>query len=259
VVQSWWRSQYHKSQRSWVNDFFQFSGKHLSGEWCLPENLNYNISILFMNSKTRIVVAEDHLMIRKAMELLLGENKNIEIVGEASNGKELINLLEKVKTDIILLDIFMPEMNGIDATSVIRNRFPWIKIIVLSVQTEFAYIKKLFTMGVSGYVTKNSSKDELFEAISLVQNGKEYLSKDMIQSKALASEQNGISPKPLSKREIEIIKLIQDGLTNKEISEKMFISLKTVESHRTNIFRKLRIKNVAELLKHAHQNLLLSN
>ena len=108
-----------------------------------------------MSSKIRIVLAEDHLMIRKAMELLLSENKNFDIVGEATNGKDLITVLEKVKADIILMDIFMPEMNGVDATSIIRNRFPWIKIIILSVQTEIAYVKKLFTMGVSGYITKN--------------------------------------------------------------------------------------------------------
>lgn len=211
-----------------------------------------------MSSKIRIVLAEDHLMIRKAMELLLAENKNFEIVGEATNGKDLIGLLEKVKTDIILMDIFMPEMNGVEATSVIRNRFPWIKIIILSVQTEIAYVKKLFTMGVSGYITKNSPKEELFEAINIVFNGKEYLSKDLIQRKAALAD-SGVSRKHLSKREIEIIKLIQEGLTNKEISERMFISLKTVESHRTNIFRKLRIKNVAELLKYVHDNMMFSN
>lgn len=212
-----------------------------------------------MSSKIRIVLAEDHLMIRKAMELLLSENKNFDIVGEATNGKDLITVLEKVKADIILMDIFMPEMNGVDATSIIRNRFPWIKIIILSVQTEIAYVKKLFTMGVSGYITKNSPKEELFEAINVVFGGKEYLSKDIIQRKTQSSETTGVAKKHLSKREIEIIKLIQDGLTNKEISERMFISLKTVESHRTNIFRKLRIKNVAELLKHVHDNMMLSN
>jgi len=212
-----------------------------------------------MASKIRIVLAEDHLMIRKAMELLLGENKNYEIVGEATNGKDLISVLEKVKTDIILMDIFMPEMNGVDATSIIRNRFPWVKIIILSVQTEIAYVKKLFTMGVSGYITKNSPKEELFEAINLVFSGKEYLSKDIIKRKAQVAESGVAAKKNLSKREIEIIKLIQDGLTNKEISERMFISLKTVESHRTNIFKKLRIKNVAELLKYAHDNMTLSN
>jgi DNA-binding NarL/FixJ family response regulator len=157
------------------------------------------------------------------------------------------------------MDIFMPEMNGVEATSIIRNRFPWMKIIILSVQTELAYVKKLFTMGVSGYITKNSPKEELFEAITTVFNGKEYLSKDIIQRKAQQSDSNGVARKHLSKREIEIIKLIQEGLTNKEISERMFISLKTVESHRTNIFRKLRIKNVAELLKYVHDNMMFNN
>ena len=192
------------------------------------------------------------------MELLLSENKNIEIVGEATNGKDLISILEKTKTDIILMDIFMPEMNGVEATSIIRNRFPWMKIIILSVQTELAYVKKLFTMGVSGYITKNSPKEELFEAITTVFNGKEYLSKDIIQRKAQQVD-SGAARKHLSKREIEIIKLIQEGLTNKEISERMFISLKTVESHRTNIFRKLRIKNVAELLKYVHDTMMFNN
>ncbi len=206
-----------------------------------------------MMNGIKIIIADDHRMVRKAWELLLSEKENLKVVGQASNGQELVQLLEKQKADIVLLDLDMPLMGGLEATEKIKNRFPWVKIIILTMQKDYAYIEKSFSLGASGFLTKNASEEELFKAVEKVAAGGRYLSDEVgsIMSERLLLQETdkaGSVNKELTLREIEIIKLIKSGHTTGEIAETLFLSVKTVESHRRNIFKKLSVKNVAQLL-----------
>ena len=212
----------------------------------------------------KIALAEDHTMIRKAWVMLLGELDGISVVGEASNGRELLQLLEKKPVDIVLMDIDMPLMNGIEATEIIKARLPNVKVIALTMQKEFAFLKRLFAMGAMGFVTKNSSKEELFEAIKAVSEGRKYVCDELngallekLSQSKLPFEREASGKSHLTRREIEIVKLIAEGFTSRDIAQRLLLSLKTVEAHRGNVFRKLKVKNVAEMLKKMRdQNLL---
>ncbi len=202
----------------------------------------------------KIVIADDHRMVRKAWEILLEERADFSVVGQASNGQEVVSFLEKNKADIILMDLDMPVMNGFEATEKIKNRFPWVKVIGLSMQKDYAYIQKMFSVGASGYLTKNASEMELFEAVEQVAGGEKYISKEVSQvlSSRLINKEQAEESEPysdLTKREMEVIKLIMAGKTTNQIAEKLFLSTKTIESHRRSIFKKLNVKNIAQMLQ----------
>lgn len=209
----------------------------------------------------RLAIAEDHNMIRKAWILLLGELENVTVVAEAANGRELIQLLETKPVDIVLMDIDMPLMNGLEAADIIRTRCPWVKIIALTMQKDFSFMKRLFAMGAMGYVTKNASKEELFAAIQAVSEGRKYVCDELNDSllKKMGQERSATRKDDdiLTRREREIVRLIADGMTSRDIAQHLFLSLKTVEAHRGNVFRKFKVKNVAELLKKAREQSLI--
>jgi|APFEC2959095171_1045051.scaffolds.fasta_scaffold00027_55 DNA-binding NarL/FixJ family response regulator len=212
----------------------------------------------------KIAIAEDHAMIRKAWVMMLGELENVAVVGEVPNGRELIQLLEKKTVDIVLMDIDMPLMNGIEATEIIKNRCPWVKVIALTMQKEFAFLKRIFSLGAMGFITKNSSKEELFIAIQAVSEGRRYVCDelngallDKLSYVAKPSFDKESSKSNLTRREIEIVRLISEGLTSRDIAQRLFLSLKTVEAHRGNVFRKLKVKNVAEMLKKVREQSLV--
>lgn len=201
----------------------------------------------------RIIIADDHRMVRKAWEVLLTEKKGITVCGQASNGQEVLDLLQKVKAEIVLMDLDMPVMNGIEATEKIKSRFPWVKVIVLTMQKDYAYIEQLFALGASGFLTKNASENELFDALEKVTAGGRYLSEEVgnVLSERLLLKEYGtanVQTFGLTGREMEIIKLIIAGNTTSKIADVLFLSVKTVESHRRNIFKKLSVKNVAQLI-----------
>jgi len=221
--------------------------------------------ITFMAEKTiRIAIAEDHAMIRKAWVMMLNELDNVTVVGEAPNGRELIQLLEKKNIDIVLMDIDMPLMNGIEATEIIKSHCPWVKVIALTMQKEFAFLKRIFSLGAVGFVTKNSSKEELFVAIQAVADGRRYVCDEL--NGALLDKLSYV-PKPsvekestknnLTHREMEIVRMITEGLTSRDIAQRLLLSLKTIEAHRGNVFRKLKVKNVAEMLKKIREKNIL--
>lgn len=206
-----------------------------------------------MQQKIRIIIADDHRMVRKAWELLLSERPGIQVVGQACDGQELVSLLQTVKADIVLMDLDMPVMNGIEASARIKNRFPWVKIIVLTMQKDYAYIEQLFSLGASAFLTKNASEEELFQAVSEVMAGGRYLSREVgnvLSERLLYKESNKTKSfsLDLTSREIEIIKLIKAGHTTSQIAASLYLSVKTIESHRRNIFKKTGVKNVAQLL-----------
>ena len=205
-----------------------------------------------MAKEVRIVVADDHKMVRKAWELLLSEKKEYKVVGQAANGVEVLQVLEAVRADVVLMDLDMPVMNGIEAADRIKNCFPWVKVIALTMQKDSAYIKRFFAAGAHGFITKNASDGELLEAIEEVLAGRRYLSKEVSEVLSNNLLESGSIKKDdfhgLSEREVEIVKLISSGNTTNQIADSLHLSVKTVESHRRNIFKKLQVKNVAQLL-----------
>ncbi len=210
-----------------------------------------------MNSPAKtikLMIAEDQAIILHSLMILLNSLQNIEVIGTALNGVELMALLEKDKPDVILMDINMPKMNGIEATKIIDAKMPWVKVIALSMYDHPVYIKKMFKSGAKGFVSKNATKMELGKAIEMVNHGDIYISEEI--SRILLREYSNSSDSDenadytsLTSREIEIIQLLADGLYTKEIAEKLFISDKTVERHKTNILKKLKLRNTAQLVK----------
>lgn len=200
------------------------------------------------------MIAEDQAIILHSLMILLNSLENIEVIGTALNGVDLLTLLEKNKPDVILMDINMPKMNGIEATKIIDAKMPWVKVIALSMYDHPVYIKKMFKSGAKGFVSKNATKMELGKAIEMVYNGDIYISEEI--SRILLREYSNTTDSDdnadytsLTSREIEIIQLLADGLYTKEIAEKLFISDKTVERHKTNILKKLKLRNTAQLVK----------
>ncbi|GAA4849345.1 response regulator transcription factor [Algivirga pacifica] len=200
---------------------------------------------------TRIIIADDHQMFIDGIKSLLIDEPQIQVVGEAHNGKAVLDLLEDTNADLIIMDISMPEMDGIEATEHILKKFPDMKILGLSMHNDKDFISNMLKVGAQGYILKNTGKKELIFAIRTVIEGENYLSKEV--SETLVSsfmrkpkEQEAIEK--LSRREQEILEHIAEGNTTQEIADKLFISKNTVETHRKNLLFKLKAKNTAELV-----------
>ncbi|MDZ4824611.1 MAG: response regulator transcription factor [Flavobacteriales bacterium] len=205
-----------------------------------------------------LLLVDDHQIVIDGLKALLAGDARFTIKGTAQNGKEALEILRLLKVDVVLLDIDMPEMNGIDTTKAIRKEFNGIKIIILTMHDEKAMIKMLLNMGADGYLLKNSDKAELIRAIDDVMAGKQHLSPEAT-SVLLSPDKGNRSGKlaDLTEREVEILKLVAEGLSNKEIGDKLFISHRTVDTHRTNLMTKLEVHNVAGLVRFAIQNGML--
>ena len=212
-------------------------------------------------SKVRIIIADDHRMIIDGLKLLLHTDPGIEVVGEASNGQEVLGLLHNVEADLVLMDIQMPEMSGIEATWKVKEQYPHVKVIMLTMYNKREYITELLEIGASGYLLKNTGKDELFDAIKRVMSGGEYFSSEVtrtiLRSKEQETDQDEDHLALISKREREVLKQIAQGLTSKDIAEVLFISQHTVDTHRKNLLRKTDSKNTADLVKFALKNNLI--
>ena len=204
-----------------------------------------------------ILLVDDHRLIRESWSEILNSEEEFRVIGSASNAEEAIDMATKQRPRIVLMDINMVPMNGFDATKAIRKFSPGSRVIGVSMHAIPAYTKKIFQLGAMGYVTKNSSREELVKAIHEVNNGKTYICDEV---KGILSHQEleqstqppGISV--LSKREIEIAQAIKEGLSSKEAAAKLGITLKTVEVHRYNILKKLGLKNTAALVNLMNEN-----
>ncbi len=212
----------------------------------------------------KLVIADDHQIISDGLKALLKNNPKISILGVASNGREAVKLAQLVSPDIFLMDVDMPIMNGIEATKAIKKDHPEIKIIILTMHNEAGLVKTLMAAGADSYLLKNTDQEELITAIHKVARGKQYFSSD-ITTNLLSSDSSVQKPVPynsqlsnLTTREIEILKLIALGFSNKEIGEKLFISHRTVDTHRTNLMKKLDVGNIAGLIRFAIQKGLVS-
>ena len=226
----------------------------------------------------RLIVADDHQLIRDGLVLMFRQAEmGVEIVGKASNGREVIELLEKKEADVVLMDIDMPEMNGIEATRVVRERFPEVKVLMLSMLDNEKYVLDATQAGAQGYVLKTASYRELQHALRTVAEGEEYFSTDI--AKMLLRKMQAAPPAPsgthgrsgfsdggtageklpanISPRELEVLRLIAQGHTNNQIGEMLFTSRRTVETHRQNLLEKTGTNNTATLILFAVNNGLL--
>ena len=210
-----------------------------------------------MGNRVRIVLADDHTILREGLRALLSADPNIDIIGEAQDGREAVRCVEKLGPDLLLMDLSMPRMSGLDAISEIKKRFPETKIIALTVHKTEEYLLTTLKSGADGYVLKDATHDELIMAIKNVMGGKSYLSpgvSEKVIEGYLAGKESTLSVsswETLSQREREVLKLIAEGYKNKEIAEDLCISLKTVEKHRANLMKKLDLHNAAALTVYA--------
>lgn len=212
-------------------------------------------------SKARVLLVDDHQLIIDGLRGFLEPEDDYTVVGEANNGAEAIKLAQVLQPDVVLMDIEMPEISGIQASEEIKKSRPDCKIVIISMHQEKELIKKLVEKGVDGYLLKNSSKDEVLSALRAVLDNQPYFSQDVTLSllnKAKPQGHNGksevVSLASLTEREVEILKLVAEGMTNKEIGENLFISHRTVDTHRTNLMKKLEITNVAGLIRFAFKS-----
>src|SRR5688572_854424 len=197
---------------------------------------------------TRVFIVDDHYMVIEGIRSLLQDEKNIEWTGHASNASSCRAFLQQHQPDIILMDINLPDGNGIDLCKEVKQKYPSVFVIGLSTFNQQSFIQKMMENGASGYVLKNATREELTKAIETVIKGKTYLSEEASQT--LRKETTNIV---LTRREKEVLELIAEGMTNAVIAQKLFISVTTVDTHRKNLLAKLEAKNTAALIKIAVQ------
>ncbi len=210
--------------------------------------------------KTKIAITDDHRMVLKGIIAMLENTSEIKIVGTYENAEETIKNLESNLPDVLLLDINLPDMNGIDLSKILLKKYPDLKIIALTNFEDISFVKRMLKNGVHGYLLKNTDKLELLEAIKVVLLGEQYLHKDIKKKLLYQSTTKNTTNNllvNLTRREKEVLQEIYEELTTQEISEKLFISPKTVETHRMNIMSKLGAKNSVGIIKNAIEKELL--
>lgn len=205
----------------------------------------------FSMEKISLLLIDDHKMIRESWSFILSADPRFEIVGDTSNVEQAVELAKSNCPDIVLMDINMAPINGFEATKLMLREVPELQILAISMHSMPAYARRMFQMGARGYVTKNSSKDELITAILEVKAGNKYICeeiKNIVAQQELEEDSDHPDMNLLSRREIDVVQLIKEGLSSKEIAKRLDISLKTVEVHRYNILRKLKLNNTAALV-----------
>ena len=206
------------------------------------------------------MLVDDHTLLLEGIAAMLGKVEYIEIVAKASSGEEAINLANESKPDLVLMDIMMQGMNGIEATRWIKEQNPGMKIVLLSSEVNENYITLAVKAGVEGYLPKDVSKPTMIEAINKVSSGEKYFAQPVTNIildtfyKREAGEKRSTPKDGLTKREHEVLQKVALGRSNQEVADDLFISIKTVETHKTNILSKLGLKNTAELVKYAIKN-----
>lgn len=212
--------------------------------------------------KIKVALVEDHQLVRDGIRSLLTNLPNIEVVAEADCAKTMLNLIEQAKPNVLLVDISLPEISGIELAKLITTNHPGIKVIILSMHTEQEYIFNSLRNGAKGYLHKSISREELIEAIEQVYNGSEYFSKEVsgiILKSYLRQIKNPerveeYDDKKLTPRELEILRMVAQGYSNQLIADKLFISVRTVESHKNHIMQKLELTTTVDLVKYAIKN-----
>jgi len=216
--------------------------------------------------KIKILFADDHAIVRDGLRLLFKSEPQFTIVGEASNGVEALELIAKHKPDVAVLDISMPKLNGIEAAKIIKDKYPGTKVLILTIHENEEYIQQMILAGADGYVVKNAEKKEIFDGVRSVAQNETFFSptvskvllEGLIKRTRNKETVENDNYNKLTKREIEVFQLIAEGLTSKQISQKLFLSISTVNSHRMNIMKKLDIHDIASLVKYAIQKKLIT-
>jgi len=201
--------------------------------------------------KITILIADDHTLVRETWSFILNSDPRFTVVAECGSGEEAVEKAKELRPAVVIMDINLPGINGIEATQLIRKFSPGSKILGVSLHTQPTYARKMMQKGAMGYVTKNSSRDEMFKAIIEVSNGRKYVCdeiKNILSEQVISGEDTQSGLNSLSQREIEVISFIKKGNSSKEIADTLNISVKTVEVHRYNILKKLNLKNAAALV-----------
>jgi DNA-binding NarL/FixJ family response regulator len=201
----------------------------------------------------KVFIVDDHQMIIEGIKSLLLNENSIELVGSANTAKNCLQFFKMKTASVVLMDINLPDISGIDLCKIIKKEYPDVKIIALSTHNQGTYVRKMLESGATGYLLKNADKHEIIKAIETVYKGNTYLTFEAERAFRYENELQKKLPK-LTKREKEVLILIAAGLTNIQISEKLFISIDTVDSHRKNLYSKLNVKNTAMLIRFATEN-----
>lgn len=220
----------------------------------------------------RVILADDHELVRYGLKMVLEGDPDIQLIGEASDGQETLELIEKDAPDVLIVDIRMPLMNGLEVTRHVKKTHPDMKVLVLTMHDDSEYILKALEYGADGYLLKDTNKHEFIKAIHMVQEGQKYFSGDISSTivnsylhAAHRSDTPAVSTTSIAKesyqltrRELQILGMIYEGISNKEIAEKLNKSVRTIETHRFNIMKKLEVNNITELLKKVSKEGILS-
>ncbi len=210
---------------------------------------------------TRVLIADDHAIVRAGLRALLVEAAAFDLVGEASGGYEAIELVEKTKPDVLILDLSMPDLDGISVTRKVKPRFPDLKILILTLHEDEALLKEAIKAGAAGYILKRAAESELISAIRVILRGDLYVDPSMIrgliEESPTSPGKQEIQSEPLTPRETKVLKLIVEGYTNRQIGQELNISIRTVEGHRANISDKLGLHSRVELVRYARQHGLI--
>jgi two-component system response regulator NreC len=210
---------------------------------------------------TRVLIADDHAIVRAGLRALLAEEAAFELVGEAVGGYEAIELVEKTKPEVLILDLSMPDLDGISVTRKIKSQFPDLKILILTLHEDEALLKEAIKAGAAGYILKRAAEAELISAVRTILRGDLYVDPAMVRGLFEASQQSPENPdhptESLTPRETEVLRLIVEGYTNRQIGQELGISIRTVEGHRANISDKLGLHSRVELVRYARQHGLI--
>lgn len=203
----------------------------------------------------RIILTDDHQIVIDGLKAILSAHPDYDIIATANNGKAAIQLVDSLRPDLLLLDIDMPVMNGLVAAQAIKEQFPATKIVILSLHHESSIIRKLIQLGIDGYLLKNADSQEMLSAIETVRNGRKYFSGEVTlqlsQSGLVTSDDGSVKMSSLTERELDVLKLLVEGWSSKEIGAQLHISARTVDTHRTNMMKKLEVTNVVGLIRWA--------
>lgn len=208
-------------------------------------------------SHIKVALVEDHEIVRQGLKLLVGSELDMVVVGDVANGKEALHLLSDIHVDVVLFDISMPEMNGIELAQELSRKFPSVKMLALTANEDRAYLSELLRIGVKGYLFKRSAARELIDAIRAVFDGRTFLDQNLVSEivenlvQPQAAVPNSCGLPSLSDREEEVIRLIAIGFINKEVASKLGISIKTVETHKARAMAKLKLQSRTELIRYA--------
>jgi two-component system response regulator NreC len=215
-------------------------------------------------SAVRILVADDHGVVRKGLRLILERHDGLEVVGEAADGREVVRLAAELSPDLVIMDVGMPQLNGIDATAQILHRDSRVSVIILSMHSDEGYIVRALSAGAKGYLLKDSAEEDLVQAVRVVAQGRPFFSPRITQTllddyvRQLRQKGFEDSYELLTEREREVLQLIAEGKSNKEVATILDLSVYTVETHRTNLMQKLNLHNTAEIVLYAVRKKIIS-